>query len=239
VVFIVKDYARLIRWDRSGALVTAKIPFSKKSYLLDFFIRYNISSREAHGHNRTVDPPTQDEAERAKAIVPELREAVSLLAVEHLGNRYIICPPESQPYIPVGRWTRPSIAFDTRNERRVFLKVSWRVIRNDIQPEGVIYRRLHEAKVSNIPFLLSDGDVGNDSDEYHRSRTMEALDFLIPSRPCWNKLAPHRHYRIVLGVIGTRLEKFKQTWEPWELVNAVRAALEGEMTIFVAISCVT
>ena len=31
MVFIVKNYARLIRWDSSGALVTTKIPFNEKT----------------------------------------------------------------------------------------------------------------------------------------------------------------------------------------------------------------
>jgi len=137
MVFIVKDYARLIRWDRSCALVTAKIPINEESHLLDFLIRYNIASPEARGHDRTVGPPTQDEVKSAKAVVPELK---SLVAVGHLGNRYIICPPMSRPRIPVGRWTRPSIAFDIRNKRRVFLKDSWRVLLEDGKPEGVIYR---------------------------------------------------------------------------------------------------
>ena len=86
MVFVVKNYARLIRWDSSGALVTAKIPFNEKPYLLEIFIRYNITSRDARGHDdRTVGPLTQDEINRAKGI-PELKEAKSLLAVEHCDN---------------------------------------------------------------------------------------------------------------------------------------------------------
>jgi hypothetical protein len=94
MVFIIKDYARLIRWDRSGALITVKISFNEKPDLLAFFIRYNNASREDRGHDCTVGPATEDEVKRAR-IVAELKEAKSLLAVDHLGNRYIIRPPES------------------------------------------------------------------------------------------------------------------------------------------------
>ena len=186
MVFIVNNYARLIRWDRSsGALVTERI-FStgnEQSFLLDFFIRYDIASPEARGHDCTVGLPTQVEIQNAKAIVPELKEAKSLLAFEHSGNRYIIDSPNpasgSRLRIPVGRCTRPSIAYDTQNRRRVLLKDSWRVVLKDIEPEGNIYRRLLGARVPNIPSLLSDGDVGNDSDEYHRSQTDKALQLVF------------------------------------------------------------
>jgi hypothetical protein len=235
MVFIVKDNARLIRWDRSGALVTAKIPFNEESHLLDFFIRYNIASREARGHDCTVRPTHPHEVVIAKKHVTELRDGRPLLAIEHLGKQYIVSSATSQTRIPVGRWTRPSIAFDIEGNRRVLLKDSWRVLRQDIEPEGDIYIRLRDAQVPNIPSLLSSGDVG--SDEYHQSQTEKALGHLIPRQPCWDDLlVPHRHYRIVLGVVGKRLEDFKRTRQ---LVNAMFAALKGEMTILVATIRVT
>ena len=152
-----------------------------------------------------------------------------MLAVQHSGCRYIICSPEPQPSIPVGRWTRSSIAFDTKNRRRVLLKDSWRLLLKDLIPEGDIYCRLHDARVPNIPSLLSAGDVGND--QHHQSQTDQAIHNLIPNHSSW-ALTPHRHYRIVLGIIGRKLEKFKHTRE---VVAAMYAALNGEMTISIAV----
>jgi len=234
MVLIVKKYARLIRWDRGGAVVTGPIPFADQPHLHDFLIRYDIADPEARGHDSTVGLPTNDEITCAKASVPELSGAKSFLAVtisdHQSSNRYIISSPESRPLIPVGRWTRPSVAFDTQNRRRVLLKDSWRVLLDDIKPEGEIYRLLHENSVPNIPSCLVAGDVGNDA--YHRSQTHEVMDKHVARHPCWT-LTPHRHYRIVLGLVGRRLEKFDRTFE---VVNAMSAALVGKMLIFLAIS---
>ncbi|KAH9953565.1 hypothetical protein BC827DRAFT_1366492, partial [Russula dissimulans] len=40
MVLIVDEYARLIRWDRGGAVVTKQICFDTESHLFDFLIRY-------------------------------------------------------------------------------------------------------------------------------------------------------------------------------------------------------
>ena len=110
------------------------------------------------------------------------------------------------------------------------MKDSWRVLRDDIESEGDIYRKLHAGQVPNIPSCLSAGDVDNGVN--HESRTNKAIQHLIPRNNFW-KLTPHRHYRTVLGTVGRRLEDFKRTQE---VVAAMRAALEGKITIFLAVS---
>lgn len=135
-------------------------------------------------------------------------------------SRFIIPRPKAQPIAPVGRWTRSSIAYDIRNERRVYLKDSWRVSVKGIEAEGEIYRRLHEKEVPNIPPCLLAGDIG---DFHHRTRTHDHVTDKKGAHSYWN-LTPHRHYRIVLGVVGRRLEKFDHSKE---LVSAMHAALKG------------
>jgi hypothetical protein len=61
LVLIIKNIARLIRWDRGGAIVTAPIHYDNEPFLLDFLIRYGNANREARGHDVTVDTPTDDE----------------------------------------------------------------------------------------------------------------------------------------------------------------------------------
>jgi hypothetical protein len=230
MVFIVKDYARLLRWDRGGAIVTEPIYFNNDSHLLDFFIRYDIADPKVRGHDSTVSLPNNDEIELAKATVPELAKEKSFLAVEISDQRYIICGPKSRPYIPVGRWTRTSFAYDIERKRRVFLKDSWRVLMDDIQPEGEIYERLHQNNVPNIPLCLVAGDIGDDT--YHQSRAHEFIEKCLTHTFGW-KITPHRHYRIVLGTVGRRLDDFKCTKE---FVTAMYDALRGEMTISLAVS---
>lgn len=234
MVLIVGEYARLIRWDRGGAVVTKRIEFNEVSHLFDFLVWYNGASSEDRGHDSTVSSPSEDEIERAKGIIPEFTNAAeAYLAVtmsSDLGPRRFIIPrPEVRPDAPIGRWTRSSIAYDVKDGRRVYLKDSWRVLQHDLQPEGEIYDRLRENNVPNIPPCVVAGDVDNDG-THHASRTHEIVAeyFKHHSR----RITSHRHYRIVLGVVGRKLEKFDRTWE---VVNAMHAALKGQMTILLAV----
>ena len=233
MVFIVKDYARLIRWDRSGVLFTKPIYYNNESHLIDFLIRYDMADREARGHDITVSPASSQDVALAKAKVPELREANECLDVTISNQHFIIPPPESTPTIPVGHWTRVSFAYDKDNGRRVLLKDSWRVLLKGVRPEGEIYCQLHEYKVPNIPFCSLADNVGKDA--YHRSRTDEIVDdpnFKLRDHRLHWKLTPYRHYRIVLPTVGRKLEDFSCTKE---FVKAMLAAVKGKMTIFLAV----
>ncbi|KAF8503365.1 hypothetical protein F5888DRAFT_1903888 [Russula emetica] len=224
MVLIAGEYARLIRWDRGGAVVTNRIPFNEEYYLFDFLTRYDMASREDRGHDPTVTVPNDDEIKAAKDVVADqewTKEEALKITMPHQDteSHFIIPRPVVRPGIPVGRWTRSSIAFDVDKKRRVFLKDSWRILLDDIRPEGEIYHWLHENNVPNIPSCLLAGDVGDNA--RHRSRTHEVS--LDPYHPCW-KITPHRHYRMVLGVVGRRLEKFTHTRE---MVKAMQAALKA------------
>ena len=233
MVLIVKDYARLIRWDRSGVVVTESIKFNEQRHLYDFFIRYNTAGPDVRGHDPTVDVPTDAEVKRAKAVVPELIEEKSFVAITISDRRFITHSPNSQLHVPVGRWTRVSFAFDINEECRVLLKDSWRVLLTDVLPEGDIYSRLHQHGVPNIPHCLLYGDVG--PDDYHRSRTDVIKEQYFSKQSYW-RLTPHRHYRMVLGTIGRQLKNFRNTKE---MVKAISAALKGKVTISQQSVCLT
>jgi hypothetical protein len=232
MVFIMNDYARLIRWDHSGVVFTKPILFNTESYLFDFFIRYDFSDREARGHDITVCPASSDDVTSAKKNIPGW-PAGECLDVTISNQHFIIPSPGPTPDIPVGRQTRVSLAYDKRNERKVFLKDSWRVLLDGIISEGDTYDILYQKKVPNIPSYLLSEDVGDAT--YHRSRTDIIVDDenfeLSDYRPHW-KLTSHRHYRIVLRTIGKKLEKFNCTRE---FVTAMSAALKGKTIIFLAV----
>ena len=168
MVFIVKEYARLIRWDRSGAVFTEPIKFNEKSHLFDFFIRYDFSDREARGHDITVCPASSDDVKSAKGKTRGW-PAGECLDVTISDKHFIIPSPAPTPNIPVGRWTRASLAYDKQEGRQVLLKDSWRVLLEGVTSEGDIYHILHQNKVPNIPTHLLSEDVG--VTRYHRSQT--------------------------------------------------------------------
>jgi Fungal protein kinase len=227
LVLIFKHYSRLIRWDRGGAVVTEPISHETDSHLLDFLIRFKDADRQARGHDTTVGTPTEDEELNARTFL-ELASDIRLLSASVSDPsqpqkiyRFIISAPCPRPDIPAGRWTRTSIAYDVQTGKRVLLKDSWRVLLNDIKPEGKVYEHLWRHEVPHIPFCSYSGDVGDQI--YHASRTHE---FGAPSAP---SLVPHRHYRLVLDTIGRGLETFKRSLE---VVTAIHDALVGKFTVF-------
>jgi hypothetical protein len=227
-VLIIKDYARLIRWDRSGAIVTQPIYYGRESQLLDFFLRYDLASKEMRGHDPTVSLPSIEEEQNARTV-NELSQPKPLLLVTiqdpqlQESRRFIIGCPRVQAEIPPGRCTRISIAYDVKNKKRVLLKDSWRVLLEGISPEGEIYAVLHTRSVPNVPHCLLAGDVGDDT--YHRTQT-DKFASQCPY-PLTSRIVPHRHYRLVLDTIGEKLEKFKSTKQ---MYKAVYASLQGALT---------
>ncbi len=232
IVFIVGQYARLIRWNRGGAVVTEKIDFNSQPHLFHFFVHYNMAQPEAHGYNSTVKPLKLHEIEPAKATIPELAKANSFLAITTSNECFIIRSPNAQPDVPVGHWTHLSFAYDVNNKHRVILKDSWHVQVDNIKPEGKIYEILHANHIPNIPHFSYASDVGDDTQ--HQTRMDKVFEKrCISHHSCWKPITHHWHYCIVLLTVGRKLKEFKCTKE---FVDAMLAALKGEMTIFLAIS---
>ncbi|KAF8223619.1 hypothetical protein L208DRAFT_1316021, partial [Tricholoma matsutake] len=65
-VIIVKDIARLLRWDRSSTVVTRAIKYNKSCHLAEFFCHYSKASPEMHGKDLSVLDPTPMEAVTAR-----------------------------------------------------------------------------------------------------------------------------------------------------------------------------
>jgi hypothetical protein len=169
-ILILKNVARLIRWDRGGAVVTAPIEYDKEPFLLDFLIRYNHASPEARGHDVTVASPTDDENWEVR-MLPDFEKAKSLLVITmpdshqpQETNHYVVCGPCALPDIPAGRWTQVSIAYDLRNTE---------FLAGVNGTEGDVYAILHKHHVPNIPLCSCFSDVGDDT--YHKSRTHEFI----------------------------------------------------------------
>ena len=231
LILIFKKHARIIRWDRGGAVVTAPISHSE-IHILDFLMLFKDASPQARGRDITVEHANKEDKAKAQEL-EELTNARSLLCLfipDHSSpscqpSRYIVESPCSRPDIPAGRWTQTSIAYDVERKKRVLLKDSWRVLLDDISPEGEIYSHLHSQSVPYIPHCYRAGDISNEL--YHTSRTHEfnpepGLPYHSPH------LVPHRHYRLVLDTIGRPLETFSRSWE---LVNTVYDALRGEFPV--------
>ena len=160
---------------------------------------------------------------KALGLQPKDTTPLYKVAVKDDLNRkitlYIVSKPFTNNHIfPVGRGTRCFRAFDCRTEEIVLLKDTWRV--SKYEPEGSIYRELHEAKVRNIAEFITAGDVG------HVCGQTEKFSTAVQDR----RPLVHYHYRLVLGTIGTPLEHFSSTWQ---MVNASTDALIGNVLSFI------
>ena len=230
-VLICKNYARLIRWDRSGAIVTEPIYYDEASGLFDFFIHLDRSPAKVRGQDATVTLANSEESKEAVKAVKELEKETPLLVVSvpDAGSgkwmRYVVASPFASPWVPVGRWTRTSIGYDIQRKRSVLMKDSWRVVLNGVPKEGDVYSKFEAEGVPNVPRCSNSGDIGED--RYHSTQTDRFC------REGWFAryeygLTRHRHYRLILDDIGQPLEGFKCSRD---MVRAVRAALIGKFVI--------
>jgi serine/threonine protein kinase len=229
-VLICGDYARLIRWDRSGAIVTQPIFYDEVPDLVDFFIRFNLSPADVRGHDTTVRVAKCEDTKDAVKVIKEFEELAKSrsLLVASVPNpttgeslEYVIAPPSASPWAPVGRWTRTSIGYDIQRKRSVFMKDSWRLVIEGVPKEGDVYSKFKANAVPNVPHCSNSGDIGEDT--YHLTRTDQFVNQNWNPKYAYD-FTPHRHYRLILDDIGQPLNSFKCSRD---MVRAVCAALIG------------
>jgi hypothetical protein len=238
LVLIVHNYARIIRWDRGGAVVTAPIRFNKEPHLFDFFVRYNYANPDIRGSDSSVRAPEVNELDAATRLISEFRtsgldkgkaKTFSVVSIPRRecvneSDHYVVETPIATLSPPTGRATRTFIAYDIQRNKRVLIKDSWRINIIGMPKEGNIYAKLEDHQVPNIPFCSNSGDIGDDA--YHSTQTHFFLDadWALSPKPR-AEFTPHRHYRVVLDTIGTPLERFECSRD---MVRAIRASLLGE-----------
>ncbi|KAI9442083.1 hypothetical protein BJY52DRAFT_1089943, partial [Lactarius psammicola] len=226
-VLIIKSYARLMRWDRSGAIFSEPIYYNEKSELLEFFEAYDKATPEAWGCDQFVTKPTPGEIDAALGAWDDFDHSTSLLVVS-LHNqdlhpephRYVIISPRARPSLPIGRSTRMSVAYDLQRKKRVFMKDSWRIVAANTTMEGQVYQMLNQRKVRNVPLCVDFCDVGEDN--YHKTQTESLVHESWVPQELQYSFPVLRHHRLVLDNVGKSLENFTSSHE---MVRAVRAAL--------------
>ena len=224
-VFIVKGTARILRWDRSGTIVTEPIKYNESPLLVEFFRRYSKASPEMRGKDSSASAVTPTEALVARQTLG-LGDTIPLVklvvpAADGSSRHFITSTPRATLYAPPGRATRGFPAYDSSQGTVVYLKDSWRIDLPDIHAEGQTYATLEAATVRNIPRCLVSGDIS--TDEYHATKTNS---YATRTWAChsYAHFLPHRHYRLVLDIVGHPLTSFSSSYE---MVAVVRDALIG------------
>jgi hypothetical protein len=225
-VFVLRDTARILRWDRSGTIVTEAIKYNEVPHLVEFFRRFSRASPEMRGKDGSVLTPTPEEERMARDALglDRTHPLVKVSVPDADGSLlyFVIPTPEAAPYTPPGRATRGFKAYDISREGVVYLKDTWRIDVPDIQAEGQVYNILRKAEVRHIPHCLASGDIS--IGDYHATKTHT---YTNESWACHSDahFIPHRHYRLVLDIVGRSLVEYRSSYE---MVSAVRDSLLGE-----------
>ena len=180
--------ARLLRWDRSGCIVSESFDIREQPDILcEFLWRFAHASEAGRGHDTTVHPAGADEESVFEELITQetalqlgvsdqsLQQAVQQhyergkVMVIHVFDqgvgdepptvrRFLISRPVVSPLSLSGKGTRGFWAVDVLSRRVVFVKDTWRVGPSEGK-EGDILKRMTELGVRNIPRVVVHGDV--------------------------------------------------------------------------------
>ena len=233
-VFVCGTYARFIRWDRGGAIVTQRFNYiNHPNFLADFFWRYDHLDRRRQGYDTSVLSMTPEDIQNIQSFDSRLQEENSahrefrILMVPDrydpaVEKRFVVSfPPNYTARSPFGRATRPMLAFDMETREIVFLKDYWRAAVDGMEKEGDIYALLESNCVPNIaPF-----GKGNDVRD-HTTLTHTLSSENSEKWACWSRdMVVLRHYRMSLDVVARPLTSF---FSSREFVSAIADAMQGK-----------
>ncbi|KAI0321329.1 hypothetical protein OF83DRAFT_1081044 [Amylostereum chailletii] len=237
-VLIMHEEARLMRWDRSGAIFSERFNWQTTTYLTKFLWRFNFMTPAQRGFDTTVSMPSDQEIRLAHGAfdaarkrlsyhtLPDKNETLRRFEVWDGNDCHVVIAgqPQSYPDTLPGRSTSGYIGIDitdTATPTVVYLKDTWQISLPGIPVEGEVYQRLNKKKVPYLPDYRYGGDVP--------LVRPYALTRLRPNRKAqvtvtqdyatkdWayntEDVNPLTHHRIVLGKIGRPLHTFKVTKE--------------------------
>ncbi|KAI0062065.1 hypothetical protein BV25DRAFT_1885897 [Artomyces pyxidatus] len=240
-VIILKDVARLVRWDHAGAIVTQTFNYVEQPEILtQFFVRYVNATPSQRGLDQSVRPATRREIEAARRHLDDTDSYYAItvdIPYEDPVTKEIspsrICIAAAPTYTAhsiVGRSTRGMPVFDMASKRVLYLKDTWRVDGPEFDKEGDTYRDLHKAGVTHIPEFIGACDVTSDEGRgQHCTVTQKHATKLWA---CLTRdIIGYRHYRVLLGTVGRPVHEFRSTLH---LVSVIWDAMQGHWEAYQA-----
>ncbi|KDQ32590.1 hypothetical protein PLEOSDRAFT_1098588 [Pleurotus ostreatus PC15] len=215
LVYIYFPYARLIRFDRSGALVSERFDFTKDCTPLNrFFSRFCRMDDTAMGYDPTVHVASEAEAKFARkhlaawAPDPKLERSVFKMHVhdDQSGQvrQFLVWGSLADPESPLGRATRGYPAME------------WRSLA--LCPEIETLQKMNKAGVHFVPTLVCGSDLP--------SQLTKPQDYasMFDGRIGGKRLDSRQHVRFVVKEVGSPLERFSSSKQ---MLQAVNHALQG------------
>ncbi|KAF4607802.1 hypothetical protein EYR40_000137 [Pleurotus pulmonarius] len=231
LVYIYFPYARLIRFDRSGALVSERFDFTKDCTPLNrFFSRFCRMDDIAMGYDPTVHVANEAEAKFARkhlaawAPNPKLERSVFKMDVYDQSaqpRQFLVWGSLADPESPLGRATRGYPAIEVTHgllddTKPMFLKEQWRSLA--LCPEIETIRKMNKAGVHYVPTLVCGGDLPN-----QLTKTQD-YPSMFNGRIGDKRLDSRQHIRFVVKEVGSPLEHFSSSKQ---MLRAVGHALQG------------
>ena len=244
-------HARLIVWDRSGAIVSESFDYIEHPQLMaEFFWRYNHMTEAARGNDSTAVLATSHEEELFTTKVEQFVEdmnnpehpqhklphAEDTLSPDYRVYKITIIDEFSQlpedvlvqrPFFLgdsiFGRSTRGYIAYVLSSQKLRFLKDTWRIVREPLTPERALYAILEQADIPHVPRDVLGGDVTSD-DNHGRTRCLAWSKTLELSTQCCNAEEELCHHRLLQDLAYP----LKSALNSKEVVTAFRDCFEGE-----------
>ncbi|KAJ3479063.1 hypothetical protein NLI96_g9326 [Meripilus lineatus] len=211
-VYIYKRTARIIRWDRAGAIVTEPFNFIEDpTFLLSFLRGVAEMTPEELGYDPTVFHATKGEIIALKECTfPEGLQSLydeafhsqfsTIQKVIVRGAAFLIGDFHYASTSPVGRGTKGYVAYDITNKKLCYLKDSWPS--SGGHPEHETYKKLQDARVKRIATCGPAGYV---------KPTQMTITQLYFEDDKMKLISDRQHYRIVLHEVGLPLSSYKHS----------------------------
>ena len=246
-ILILGRYARLIRWDRRGAVVTHRFDYTKHPMLVfNFYLRYGQLTLFQRGFDPMVELHKGDLPDSVRIAFERYHKSTwyggakfkrgeaplsfeGFLRIEVKDDEqkrtgtFFIPPPRYQraSLFPFCRATRRSLACpyekNVKKTTMCFLKDSWHEESPRTHREAVIYRTLKKEGVKYVASMRLGGDVDG-----METQTQDWVKELSPkSRHLQGKMVCHR---IVLDTVARDFSTF--AWCK-VLLSCIADAIEG------------
>ena len=184
-ISVVGTTARLLRWDRSGVIVTESFNYkSEPEILVGFLWRFSKATKEQRGFDSSAIPATSEEErlQFVEAIKKHVEEQLPGLGAEEVweevdrhsrpgaitrltvgagaeARNILVSQPMFTSKGATGRSTAGFWGVECESSEVVFVKDVWRTNIPEADTEGTILKELLEAGVRNIPAPVCYGDV--------------------------------------------------------------------------------
>ena len=234
-LLVFPEYARILRWDRAGVIVTGEIDLTGRtgaSLLADFFWRYGNMTDPERGHDKNITRVTFQDVETA------IPEAIEILDANQNSPFFFVEFPDSNEKLlitkptymgigsPTGRSTRTFKALSLTTKKLVFLKDTWRVIHPGVLPEHDTYELLASKQVSHVATMITYHDILTEVTKTKDFADEKWVRFKGP-----RSFRKFQHYRLVLKEVGRPVQSFRNVKE---LIQVFRDALHGTFSHYPA-----